>query len=340
MPGMANSADTDIPDDPGPVQVACEDRALDRLDVFLARSVENTSRSALQRAIRQGQVLVNGRAVLRVSATVAYGDVVRWRRVPQAPSLVPPEPLPLDIVYEDPYLMVVDKPAGMPVHPGAGHRTGTLVNALLHHVGAGPLDPLAPGPCDGLSAAHTTSGPVRPGIVHRLDKDTTGLLVVAKDDVTHRALARQFEARSARRRYAGIVRGRPDPASGVIDAPIGRDPRDRKKMAVTSRGRRAVTAFETTEVFHQAALLRFSLQTGRTHQIRVHARHIGHPILGDSTYGGKGPREQGGSMLAGLARQALHAERLGFVHPQTGREEVFVSRLPDDMLEVLGRLRA
>ncbi len=334
---MGPRPDADESGNPVPVVVRCGETVSKRLDVFLARSAEDTSRTAIARSIRQGHVSVNGKVELRPSAPVSYGDEVSWRRVPRPPSIISPEPLPLSIPYEDNRVIVVDKPAGMPVHPGAGHRSGTLVNALLHHVGAGPLDSSAPESCEGLSSAHAATGPVRPGIVHRLDMDTTGLLVIAKDDVAHRALAKQFEERSVLRRYAAIVHGSPTPASGTIDAPIGRDPKDRKRMAVTERGKRAVTEYETTEAFGKASLLRFRLRTGRTHQIRVHARLMGHPLLGDATYAqGKHGAH---SIHKEIARQALHAEVLGFLHPQSGREMVFSSELPEDMQRVLRRLR-
>lgn len=334
---MGLRPDADESGIPVPVVVRFRETVTKRLDVFLARSAEDTSRTAIARFIRQGYVSVNGKVELRPSAPVSYGDEVSWRRIPRPPSIISPEPLQLSIPYEDNRIIVVDKPAGMPVHPGAGHRAGTLVNALLHHVGAGPLDSSAPKRCEGLSSAHAATGPVRPGIVHRLDMDTTGLLVIAKDDVAHRALASQFEERSVLRRYAAIVHGSPMPASGTIDAPIGRDPRDRKRMAVTERGKRAVTEYETTESFGKASLLRFRLRTGRTHQIRVHARHVGHPLLGDATYarGKYGVR----SVHKEIARQALHAEVLGFLHPQSGREMMFSSELPEDMQRVLRRLR-
>ncbi len=326
-----------IQGNPVSVVFRCREAASKRLDVFLAGSAEDTSRTAISRAIRQGHVSVNGKVELRPSAPVSYGDEVGWRRVPPPPAIISPEPLPLSIPYEDNRVLVVDKPAGMPVHPGAGHRSGTLVNALLHHVGSGPLDSSSPERCSGLSSAHAATGPVRPGIVHRLDMDTTGLLVVAKDDVAHRALASQFEERSVLRRYAAIVHGTPIPASGTIEAPIGRDPRDRKRMAVTECGKRAVTEYETTEAFGTASLLRFRLRTGRTHQIRVHARHMGHPLLGDATYASQ--RHAARTLHKEIARQALHAEVLGFLHPQSGREMVFSSELPGDMQRVLRRLR-
>ena len=311
------------------VAVSCVDSAQDRLDVFLTRSAGNTSRAVVQRAIRDGHVRLNGKVVSRPSRPVHAGDTVQWTKVPLPPMVVTPEPIPLDIVYEDEALLVVNKPAGMPVHPGPGHQSGTLVNALLYHVGEGPLsEDFAQ--CTGLSTVYGAVGLIRPGIVHRLDMDTTGLLVVAKSNAVHRELAKQFEMRTTLRRYIGIVRGRPKNSSGIIDAPIGRHPADRKKMAVRPDGRKAVTSYRVNEDLVGAALVQFRLQTGRTHQIRVHARHIGHPILGDLMYGEPVP---------GISRQALHAELLGFVHPGTGADMVFERGIPEDMSRVLARLR-
>ncbi len=311
------------------LEASCRDAAQERLDVFLAAAVSDTSRSAVQRAIRAGHVRINGKVMQRPSRTVHNGDTVQWQRIPVPPMVVMPEQIPLDIVFEDDSLLVVNKRAGMPVHPGPGHRSGTLVHALLGHVGAGPVTGKG-ALCEGLSDAHGATGPIRPGIVHRLDMDTSGLLVIAKNDAVHRGLAKQFEARSTNRQYIGIVRGRPKMPYGTVDAPIGRHPRDRKKMAVRMDGRRAVTTYHLAEDLHGAALLKFRLSTGRTHQIRVHARHIGHPILGDPTYGQPVP---------GLSRQALHAELLGFVHPITGATQVFERKMPADMAYVLARLR-
>jgi len=331
-----------------------------RLDVYITRFMPNASRSKVQRGIREGRVTVNGLLITRPSHTVLPGDVIQCR-LPRPPPLEAlPEALPLDIVFEDDALIIVNKAAGMVVHPAYGNRTGTLVNALLYHVGGQALHldsdedtfldddvglsmvnamPLQPG-----------DPAIRPGIVHRLDKDTSGLMVVAKDDETHRGLARQFEARTIRRSYLGLVWGVPTPAAGIIDAAIGRDPRDRKKMAVVSpeQGKEARTGYETVEDLGFTALVRFRLETGRTHQIRVHALHRGHPILGDPTYQGQQiryglrtakRRAFFNNLFSIMPRQALHAQTLGFVHPRTGETVFFTSDLPEDFQEVLDRLR-
>ena len=332
-----------------------------RLDVYLTRFVQNASRTKVQRGIKDGHVTVNGEVVRRSSHTVQPGDVIRCRVRRPPPLDITPEAIPLDIVYEDDFLIVVNKAVGMVVHPAYGNRTGTLVHALLHHVGGGPLR-LDGGEAEALdediglstiNAAPLRPGDptVRPGIVHRLDKDTSGVMVVARDDATHRALARQFEQHTIQRNYLGLVWGVPDPPDGTIDASLGRDPRDRKKMAVVTqeRGKHAVTHYETVEVMQFTALVRFRLETGRTHQIRVHARHLGHPILGDPTYDGRtiryGPntakrRAFYDNLFDVLPRQALHAKTLGFIHPHTGEEVLFTTDLPEDMQHVLDRLRA
>ena len=330
-----------------------------RLDVYLARFLHNASRTKVQRGIKGGHVTVNGAVVRRPSHTVLPGDMIRCRVMRPPPLDVEPEAIPLDIVYEDDFLIIVNKAAGMVVHPAFGHRTGTLVHALLHHVGGGPLhfDEGGEALNEDMGLSTINAGPlrpgdptVRPGIVHRLDKDTSGLMVVARDDATHRALARQFEQRTIRRAYLGLVWGVPDPPQGTIDAPLGRDPRDRKKMAVVApeRGKQAVTHVETVEAMVFTALVRFRLETGRTHQIRVHARHLGHPILGDPTYEGQtiryGPRTAKrrtffNNLFDALPRQALHAQTLGFIHPHTGEDVFFTSNLPEDIQHVLGRLR-
>lgn len=318
-----------------------------RIDVFLARAVPDTSRSCIQRGIRQDGVLLNGRVVSRPSIRVQCGDRIAWTPPRPKPATVIPEAVPLDIAYEDAHLLVVNKPAGMPTHPGPGHSTGTLVHALVHHVG-GPVVAADRRQSDkeiGLSNVH--DGPhIRPGIVHRLDKDTSGLLVVAKDDATHRGLAAQFEQRTTGRTYQGIVAGVPDPPRGRIETTIGRSPRDRKKMAVVdaARGRHAATQYAVVRPFMFAALVTFRLETGRTHQIRVHAQHKGHPILGDPTYGGRtiayGPvtrrrRATYRRVFEQLTRQALHATSLRFVHPRSGRTVSVSSALPADMQAVL-----
>ena len=336
-----------------------------RLDVYLTSKLPNATRAKVQRGIREGRVDVNGAPQTRPSTPVQPGDRIVCRILRPPPIEVAPEPIPLDVVYEDARLLVVNKPAGMVVHPAYGHRSGTLVNALLHHVGAGPLsaDDLAEDDAEddaedeevGLSTA--TAAPrfegdltIRPGLVHRLDKDTSGLLVVAKDDAAHAALAAQFEQRTIRRRYLALVWGVPDPPEGRLETWLGLDPRDRKRVAVRpeGEGKWAATNYETVEAFAFTALVRFRLETGRTHQIRVHARHLGHPILNDATYGGDrivaGPDIQRRraffrNLFAAMPRQALHAHTLGFRHPETGDELDFEAPLPDDVAHVLGRLR-
>jgi 23S rRNA pseudouridine1911/1915/1917 synthase len=334
-----------------------------RLDVYLTRFLPNATRAKVQRGIREGRVSVGESVITKPSHIVQAGDRIVCHILRTPPLAVEPEAIPLDVVYEDAHLIVLDKPAGMVVHPAYGNRTGTLVNALLYHVGGGTItldddaDEAALDDEDvGLSTVNAAPRfpadvAVRPGIVHRLDKDTTGLMVVAKDDVTHVGLARQFEARTIQRRYLALAWGVPDPAAGRIDAAVGRDPRDRKRMAVVppEKGKHAVTHYETVEALAFTSLLQFRLETGRTHQIRVHARHIGHPLLGDATYGGQGigagpnttrRRALFANLFSSLRRQALHAHTLGFVHPRTREVLHFTADLPADMQYVLDRLRA
>jgi 23S rRNA pseudouridine1911/1915/1917 synthase len=336
-------------------------RAGERLDAYLAEKVAGASRSKVQQNIKAGRVCVNGSPETRPSRAVQAGDHLTIRLMRPPPVQAMPENIPLDILYEDEALLVVNKPAGMVVHPAYGHPSGTLVNALLHHVGAGPLafDEAADPDDDedvGLSTANAAprfdgDRTVRPGIVHRLDKDTSGLLVVAKSDAAHARLAAQFMNRTIRRRYLAICWGVPDPPAGTVDTFLGRHARDRKRIAVVpeDRGKHAVTHYELAEAFAHLALVRFRLETGRTHQIRVHARHIGHVILGDATYGGDfvryGPdttsrRRFFHNLLEQMPRQALHAHTLGFTHPATGEAIDLEAPLPPDMAHVLDRLRA
>ena len=304
-----------------------------RLDVILAGTHGIGSRNQAQKAIRAGRVTVEDKVVYRPSHKVMRGSTIKWHTPIIEPMRLVPQSLPLDIIYEDQSLLVINKPARMPVHPGAGRPIGTLVNALLHHVQSDlPSDP---------------NEPFRPGIVHRLDMDTTGLLVVAKNDVAHRALQSQFEARSVRRHYVGIVWGIPEPRSGIIEAPIGRSARNRTLMSVRPNGRSAFTRYETHEILGPAALVRFQLGTGRTHQIRVHSRHIGHPLIGDVAYGGttimhgsatRKRRVFYANIFAVLQRQALHAKSLGFHHPDSGAPMQFTSELPEDMIWTMEQL--
>jgi 23S rRNA pseudouridine1911/1915/1917 synthase len=303
----------------------------ERLDVYLTSHVENATRTKVQAAIRAGLVLVDGKTV-RVSHPVAPGEVIHITLPRPPPPDVLPEPIPLSIVYEDDHLLVVNKPAGMVTHPAYSNYTGTLVNALLYHCGA-------------LSTMNDTS---RPGIVHRLDKDTSGLMVIAKNDVAHVHLARQFARRTIIREYWAVVWGTFSVPVGVIDAALGRSKADRKVMAVVVDGKHAVTNYEVLEEFPYLSLVRLRLQTGRTHQIRVHLAHIGHPVFGDPTYHGRrinaGPgtprqKSQVQDLLGLIPRQALHAKTIGFIHPATREKMVFDSVLPEDMQALLDRLR-
>ncbi len=290
-----------------------------RLDQALAE-LAGVSRAAATRWVEAGRVLVDGRARPK-SHRLEGGERLRWEPPPAvSPEAPAPERLPLEVRFEDEHVLVVAKPAGLVVHPGAGHPTGTLVNALL-----GRDDPR-------LSA---TGGTERPGVVHRLDKDTSGLLLVAKDDRAHQALARDLAARRVERRYLALVQGHLE-AAGTVDAPIARHPRDRKRMAVVPGGRRAVTNWRVLERLPAADLVQARLETGRTHQIRVHLAHVRHPVAGDRTYGAD-------PVLAarlGLGRPFLHAWRLAFRHPVDGREVRLEEPLPGDLEQALARLRA
>jgi 23S rRNA pseudouridine1911/1915/1917 synthase len=333
-----------------------------RLDKYITRFVENASRTKVQKSIDAGLVEVDGAVVTKAAHTVEAGaTIVCTIRRPPPPQALP-EDIPLDVVFEDDYLIVVNKAAGMVVHPAYGHRSGTLVNALLHHVEGEALEVEAledPDDLDdetiGLSVTNALPSragdpAIRPGIVHRLDKDTSGLLVVAKDDVTHRGLAQQFQAHTTRRQYLALVWGVPEPPSGTVDEPLGRDPRDRKRMAVVApgQGKEARTHYATVEAYAHTALLCFQLETGRTHQIRVHAQHLRHPVLGDPTYSGTTIRygSTGRSrrafferLFATLPRQALHAHTLGFTHPRTDASMDFSVDPPDDFLFVRDELQ-
>jgi 23S rRNA pseudouridine1911/1915/1917 synthase len=307
--------------------VATPEAKGERLDAWLARQLPALSRSRLQALIEEGHVLLDG-ARARPSARLRPGEAVRVHVPAPIPAEPQPEDIPVAVVHEDAHLLVVNKPAGLVVHPGAGTSRGTLVNALLRHV-------------RDLSGV---GGVLRPGIVHRLDRGTSGLLVVAKDDETHRALVRQFAGRTVEKEYVALVLGNPPGASGEIDSPIGRDPVHRKKMAVRApRGREARTSWRVEERFDGAALLRVRIHTGRTHQIRVHLASIGHPVAGDPVYGGKrtlsSRRGAAREAFASLERPALHAARLAFTHPATGERLAFEAPLPADLESVLALLR-
>eukprot|EP00927_Polykrikos_kofoidii_P063568 TRINITY_DN58407_c0_g1_i1.p1 TRINITY_DN58407_c0_g1~~TRINITY_DN58407_c0_g1_i1.p1 ORF type:complete len:443 (+),score=58.53 TRINITY_DN58407_c0_g1_i1:78-1406(+) len=358
-----------------------------RLDAFLSLRFSAT-RSRLQRAIRDGGVLVNGLACTKLSRKMAMGDSVVFLRdaVRPPPGNVEPEDIPLRIVYEDEYLLVVNKSAGMCVHPAGGLRSGTLVNALLHHVGASAIELDVEGSGDnedgGVSDDEDTFGSatpqsglgllmggsgavvdggriVRPGIVHRLDRGTSGLLVVAKDDHVHQHLMRQFAERRTRRRYIALVHGCPDGAEGTVRAAIARDRVDRTRMVALpdecesarplARGKHAITHWRLLRRLAHTSVIEFQLETGRTHQVRVHAAHLGHPLLGDTTYGGAplpcaGPRtaercDRFKALFANvLQRPALHAQALGFEHPQTGKAMDFNCAPHADMLDAWATL--
>ncbi len=275
-----------------------------RLDSFVAGETE-LSRTQSQRMIREGSILLNGKSV-KPNAVVTSGDFVDIAYPDPVATDVLPENIPLDIVFEDEDLVVINKPQGMVVHPSAGHESGTLVNALLYHI-------------QDLSGI---GGELRPGIVHRIDRMTSGLLVVAKNDAAHRALSDQFRDHSAHRSYAALVDGNIREDSGTITAPLARHPVDRKRMAIVQGGREAVTHWRVAARYGQYTLLQIELETGRTHQIRVHLSSIQHPVSGDEVYG----REK---KPFGLAGQALHGYRLTFRHPKSGEQMMFYAPLPD-----------
>jgi 23S rRNA pseudouridine1911/1915/1917 synthase len=291
-----------------------------RLDAWLAGRLDGLSRSRVQALIREGHITLDGRPA-SPHEKVRAGSIAAVSVPPPEPAGLVAEALPLSVLYEDGDIIVVDKPPGLVVHPAAGHARGTLVNALLHH-------------CRDLAGI---GGEMRPGIVHRLDKDTSGALVAAKHQAAQEGLVAQFKAGTVRKEYAAIVHGVPAPPAGRIETGIGRSPHDRKKMSVHAvRGRRAVTHYAVTESFGALSLLEVRIETGRTHQIRVHLSHLGHPVAGDTQYGRRPP-------LPGIepwpARQMLHARRLGFRHPCSGAKMEIEAPLPSDMLLFLETLR-
>lgn len=289
------------------------DRAGERADVFVARRCAELSRSHARRLIDEGLVTVEGRR-LKPAERLPAGVTVTVNIPPPEKLDLLPENIPLTIIYQDNDLIVLDKPAGLTVHPAPGHPSGTLVNALLAI-------------CPDLRGI---AGTLRPGIVHRLDKDTSGLMVVAKNDRARQAIARQLQQREVHKSYLALVYGTPSPREGVIEAPIGRHPRNRKKMAVVEGGRDAETRYRVREELPGYSLLEVEPVTGRTHQIRVHMAAIGHPVVGDATYGRRSDI---------VRRQFLHAWRLEFAMPLSGRQVEFISPLPPDLREALERLR-
>lgn len=291
--------------------------AKERIDKYITESwEEDVSRSQVQLWIGSGHVKVNGQPV-KANYKLAEGDVLEVTVPEPAVVEIAPEDIPLDVAYEDSDLIVVNKPRGMVVHPAPGHASGTLVNALMYH-------------CKDLSGIN---GELRPGIVHRIDKDTSGLLMAAKNDKAHASLAAQLKEHSVTRKYVALVHGNVSHDQGTVDAPIGRDPLDRKMFTVTEKNsKHAVTHFAVLERFGDYTLLELQLETGRTHQIRVHMKFIGHPLVGDPVYGrSKGIKMDG---------QALHAKVLGFVHPSSGEYLEFTAEIPPDMEQLLVNLRS
>lgn len=286
-----------------------------RLDVFLS-SVTDYSRNRIQNLIRDGGARVNGRPA-KANTVLKPGDEVLLKIPPLIETAVLPENIPLDVLYEDGDLLVLNKPRAMVVHPAPGHDSGTLVNALLYRV----------------SDLSGIGGEKRPGIVHRLDRMTSGLMVIAKNDPAHQELSRQFSTHAARRSYIAIVDGNLKEDKGTVDAPVGRHPSQRQRMAVVPNGREAVTHWEVLERYGTNTLLRLTLETGRTHQIRVHMAYVRHPVTGDDVYGAK-------KQQLGLDGQALHGYRLEFTHPTTAEQKVFFAPPPDIFLQALRKLNA
>lgn len=289
-----------------------------RVDSFLSKHPEIPSRSFAQNLIENGLVLIDGKEVDK-NYRLRAGQVVDVTIPPPEPTEVKPEPIPLDIRYEDDDLIVLSKPAGMVVHPAHGHAGGTLVNALLAHA-------------DKLSGI---GGVTRPGIIHRLDKDTSGLMIVAKNDKAHQILSEELKQRRIKRTYLALVHGRFKEKEGTVDAPIGRSPKFRQKMAVMgTASREAVSHYRVLAMYNDYSLVEVSLETGRTHQIRVHMKYINHPVVGDPLYGSGGSKRD-----LGLHRQFLHAYKLEFDHPRTGERLHFEDSLPQDLQEILDKLK-
>ncbi len=291
------------------------DRDGERLDLFIARRLSELTRSRVRKLIDEGAVSIDGETPRKAGVKLTAGQRVRVSPPPPKPSTLQPEPMSLSIIYEDGDLLVIDKPAGLAVHPSPGHSSHTLVNGILAH-------------CPDLSGI---GGEGRPGIVHRLDKDTSGLIIVAKNDAAHVSLSRQLKERKVEKTYLALVEGRIEPAEGIIDAPIGRDPRHRKRMAVVDRGRDARTRYRLLREVAGRSLVEVRPETGRTHQIRVHLASIGFPICGDALYGR-------GAAPAGLARQFLHAHRLVFRHPATGERLELEAPLAEDLAAALAEM--
>lgn len=284
-----------------------------RIDKFLADECDHWSRTQIQEWIKEGRVTVNGKPA-KPNYKLADNDYIVMCIPPPQEVVIKPEPMDLNIVYEDEHILVLNKPRGMVVHPAPGHYSGTLVNGLLAYG----------------SQLSQVNGLLRPGIVHRLDKDTSGLLMVAKQDEAHLSLAQQLKEHTVTRKYVALVHGTIQHDQGTIEAPVGRDPKNRLRMAVTEKGKPAVTHFNVLKRFDRYSLVECDLETGRTHQIRVHMKFIGHPVAGDPLYGP--------AITLPINGQALHAKMLGFNHPATGERLLFDSPLPDDMLRLIQAL--
>lgn len=297
-----------------------------RLDRALAEALPDLSRARIQALISDNALQIGGKTVTDASSAKFGGQPFALAIPPARPDKARAQEIDLNIVFEDEHLIVVDKPAGLVVHPAAGHADGTLVNALLHH-------------CRGRLSG--IGGVLRPGIVHRIDRDTSGLLVVAKTDKAHEGLAKLFAAHDIERRYLAVVAGQPAPPAGTIRTQIGRHPSNRKKMAVfpEQKGKHAVTHFRMIEPLKAASLVECRLETGRTHQVRVHMAHIGHPLIGDATYNNRQKAFIFGPNQSYFRRQALHAASLGFIHPITGEKLGFDSGLPEDIQDLLTSIR-
>lgn len=287
-----------------------------RLDVYLSQEFEDKSRSYIQKLVDEGNITVNGKNK-KSNYKLKIDDKITINLPELEELVIQPENIELDILYEDSDLIVINKHQGMVVHPAPGNYTGTLVNALVYH-------------CKDLSGIN---GVARPGIVHRIDKDTSGILVIAKNDNAHKKLAEQLKEHSMKREYVALVEGIIKEESGMVDKPLGRHPKERIKMAIVSGGKRAVTHYEVVERFERNTLVKCILETGRTHQIRVHMSYIGHPLVGDPVYGYK-------KQKFSLNGQMLHAKKLGFIHPTTEKYMEFESEIPDYFIDVLKKLRS